>query len=100
MLNSIFFKGASPFKTRFIDPKTSLLLPVESTVDGVVTRSVDFKVVNPVEDNAKFRFTDFNLANLIAVGAYGQLTPVVMTNNSDVTFVDQFTKSISSIPIE
>lgn len=98
MLNSIYFKGAKPKETRFIDPSSTLLMPVESETKGVVTSAVEFRKVNPSVDNLKFVYTDFNLGNLIAIGAYGQLTPITMTNNSDVTFVDQFTQSIASIP--
>lgn len=100
MIDLIKRKGSVPSCSVFIDPSYSCLMPVEISRDGQLVYASEFKRLNTHEQNKQFVFTDFSLANLIAVGSYASLHPVIMTNNTDATFVDQFSSSIASLPKE
>lgn len=64
--------------------------PTESVTDGQIVRGSEFRYYNPSDEYGKLQSSDFSLANIIAVGAYDKLQPIIMTDNTNFSFVDKF----------
>lgn len=73
----------------------SKLTPVESTKGDVLSVECVYKETSNAESISKFRSADFSLGNLIAIGAFGGLSYVSMSLNSDMNFVDEFAKTFA-----
>lgn len=88
MFNSLF-KKALP-KSKPIDTKVCLLLPVESVKDGVLSRSSAFKVVDAAASDNQFKSSDFAIGNLLAIGAFNTLKQTCLVNTSRLNSADSF----------
>lgn len=73
----------------------SRLTPCETENNGVLSKSCVYKECDNAESISKFKSSDFSLGNLMAIGAYGGLSYVSMSLNSDMNFVDEFAKTFA-----
>lgn len=64
-----------PFETSYMRLKT-----VEIEENGVLVQRSRFVEYNPIDDDKQFKPSDFELGNILAVGAYQMLKPVMMHN--------------------
>lgn len=64
-----------------------MLVPVDSVVEGVVTSSLESRVVSFVSD-PEVCVSDFNVGNLIASGGVRSLRPVVFHKDFDSASID------------
>lgn len=66
------------------------LMPSEDVVDGKIVKSSQFKKFDFCALNKDFTSSDFNVSNLIAVGAQNLLTPMSLPSVSPLSLSDQF----------
>ena len=87
---SNLLKSRPKFKSHFISPKVTLLLPVEDSKDGVLVRSSSFKTVDASSPENQFKSSDFSIGNLLAIGAFNTLKQTCMVNTSRLGAADSF----------
>ena len=80
---------------RPIRPSYSRLTPCEVEDNGVLSKGCVYKECDNAVSISKFKSEDFSLGNLISIGAYGGLSYVSMSLNSDMNFVDEFAKTFA-----
>lgn len=87
MLKDLYFKKL-PRIEAVLCPSYMKLTPIDEVSDGVLVRSSEFRSYNVEDNNKQFSFRDFEIGNIIAVGATNMLKPVSMANH-DVAGVAQ-----------
>lgn len=70
--------------------KPLYLRHVQSAENGVMTRKSVFEVIDYDKLNSAFKHEDFQLDNIVSVGALHMLKPVVMQSSSHFAVPDQF----------
>lgn len=73
-----------------LDPEYMKLSPVEVSNSGVVSRLSEFRITSVCDSSGQFNFRDFDIANIISVGAVGTLKPVTMVNHDVAGVADAF----------
>ena len=78
-----------PRRSETLDPSRFVLTPVDSVENGVLVRKSEYQRHSVVEETKQFKYYDFSIQNLLAVGAYKEST-VMMSKVSDLDNVDSF----------
>lgn len=78
----------------FINPYYSKFQTSPSASDGVLTLTASYVEYTAKE---KVKSSEYSLGNLIAIGAVDNLRYVSMSINSDMNFVDDFSRTIQSV---
>lgn len=73
-----------------LDPEYKKLSPVEVDNAGVVCRSSEFRTTSVIDSSGHFNFRDFDIANILSVGAVDTLKPVTMANHDVAGVADAF----------
>lgn len=94
MLSKLFEKSFCPFVEC---PSSERYLVTTELVseNGVMVRKSLVRKFDVTEEYKAFTFRDFDITNLLAVGAYKE-TPIVMSQNGDFSAID----SVANLPVK
>ena len=90
MFKSIHEK--KPFLLEYVHENEGVYLaPSKIAKDGISqTVEVVYQTVNNAQNNKDFKSTDFDINNILEIGAYGMLSPTYVSTMSDMNFADAF----------
>ena len=83
------YSNRIPRKSETLDPSRMVLSPVDVVQDGVLVRKSEYQRHSVAEETKQFKYYDFSIQNLLAVGAYKE-SSVMMSKVSDLDNVDSF----------
>lgn len=79
MLKEIYERDNSrkslPYESSYMRLKT-----VDIEENGILVKRSRFVDYNPIDEDKQFKPSDFELGNILAVGAFQMLKPVMMSN--------------------
>ena len=87
---SDMYKRGFDYKPKKIKTGYMRYCPFPVADKSVVGKSVQVKYFDIAEDNDKYVSSDFNIANILAVGAYDVLRPTCISRMSDLSVADSF----------
>lgn len=83
-------KSRNRLPSAFIRPTVTLLKPVEQVQDGVLVRTSSYQTVDFSSAENQMYASDFNIGNLLAVGAYNTLKQSIVVSTSRIKASDAF----------
>lgn len=97
MLSNSFIRRERPPR-KPIKHSVRLLKPVEAVIDGVLVRKSQFVDFDIAASLADFRSQDFDISNILALGATSVLKPTYVSPMSDMNVADKFDNYTISTP--
>lgn len=80
----------------FIDPSIVLLQPVESSYNGSIVKTSEFKSFSVAESLKGFKASDFSITSLNSVGALSKLRTAYMPYSNSLNLADSMHTTISA----
>lgn len=79
-----------------IDPSIVLLQPVESSVNGAIVKTSEFKSFSVADSLKGFQSSDFSISSLNSVGALSKLRTAYMPYSNSLNLADSMHTTISA----